>query len=154
MFYILSQGDYHICCYPWHFMGVVANGGGYKVADFIILFIAASRPTIKQLNRFVIPRVAPNWYNLGLELLSGDEARTLNSYNGSIQKRCSQVFRVWLERNPKADWYQLVEALKNVQLNDVAGDLRNMFTGLSLCIGSGKGGPTRVVALFDFKGDP
>ena len=100
----------------------------------VYIYIAVSRPTIKQLKRYVVPKVAHKWqwYNLGLELLDdGEEARSLNLYTGGNQKCCSEMLRDWLNRNPKADWYQLVAALESpaVQLNIVAGDIRNMFTG-------------------------
>ena len=77
----------------------------------------------------MIPKVAHKWHSLGLKLLNG-EARSLNLYTGGNQKRCSKMLRVWLNGN--CDWYQLVEALESpdVQLNNVAGEIRNMFTGI------------------------
>ena len=92
------------------------------------MFLAAARPTIGQLNKFVIPNVGHRWRNLGVKLLGVDEAERLT---GGNQKRCSEILRIWLDRNPNADWYQLVEALDSprVQLSDVAGEIRNMFTG-------------------------
>ena len=76
----------------------------------------------------MIPNVGHRWRNLGVELLGVDEAERLT---GGNQKRCSEILRIWLDRNPNADWYQLVEALDSprVQLSDVAGEIRNMFTG-------------------------
>ena len=45
-------------------------------------FLAVTRPTIGQLNKFVIPRVLHKWYDLGLQLLGAGEAERLNSYTG------------------------------------------------------------------------
>ena len=92
-------------------------------------FLAVTRPTIGQLNKFVIPRVLHKWHDLGLQLLGAGEAERLNSYTGGSQKRCSEMLRVWLQRNPDADWYLLIKALESAQLNNVAGDIRNMFVG-------------------------
>ena len=76
----------------------------------------------------MIPNVAHRWRNLGLELLGDDETEKLT---GGNQKRCSDTLRIWLDKDSNADWYQLVKALDSphVQLNDVASEIRNMFTG-------------------------
>ena len=81
---------------------------------YIYIYIAVSKPTTKQLKRYVIPKVAHKWHNLGLELLDdGEEARSLSLYTGGSQKRCLEMLRDWLNRNPKANWYQLVAALES-----------------------------------------
>lgn len=79
----------------------------------------------------MISKVGHKWHKLGLELLGKDEAERLRSYTGGNQKCCSEMLRAWLDRNPDADWYQLVNALdsSSVQLSNVAGDIRSMFTG-------------------------
>ena len=94
-------------------------------------FVADSKPTIKQLKKWVIPRVGHKWHNLGFQLLDHVKAKRLSTSKGGNQKCCLEVLRVWLDGNPDTNWYPLVEALesKSVQLNEVAGDIRNMFTG-------------------------
>ena len=79
----------------------------------------------------MIPRVGHKWHSLGFELLGYVEAKRLSASKGSNQKCCLKILRVWLDGNPNTNWYRLVEALESesVQLNEVAGDIRNMFTG-------------------------
>ena len=79
----------------------------------------------------MIPKVAHKWRNVGLQLLGDDEARMLNLYTGGNRKCCSEMLRDWLERSPNADWYDLVAALESpaVELGNVAGEIKNMFTG-------------------------
>ena len=36
---------------------------------------------------------------------------------------CERMFDMWLERTPQASWKQLIEALKEVQLNQLASEL-------------------------------
>ena len=75
-------------------------------------------PTLKYLQRLVIPRVSSKWFELGIELL--DESHTAkldtikNTYPCNFEKCCFEMFRFWLEVYPKdATWYKVTEALKS-----------------------------------------
>ena len=98
------------------------------------MYTADSRPSIKLLQKLVIPYVATKWFELGAELLDEDEEYKLDNieFNHSdVSKRCLEMFRTWLKHtNPT--WAQIVAALKSrgVDLASVADDLRKHFTGI------------------------
>ena len=83
----------------------------------------------------VIPRVAPQWYELGVELLSEDQEKHLDiiksDYGSDHKKCCTEMFWYWLKTDPNASWYHLVIALRSpaLELHSVASDLEKMFQG-------------------------
>ena len=85
------------------------------------------RPEIKFLNRHVreqlCARSAEMWKDLGIELLgmgSNDALNVIQSNNSDVMNCCSAMFQLWLDRQPSASWRQLIEALKQLQLNYLA----------------------------------
>jgi len=42
---------------------------------------------------------------------------------------CKEMFKKWLETQPKANWGQLIDALREVELTDVAELLRRRLSG-------------------------
>ena len=68
--------------------------------------------------------------DLGVQLLVDDDdiavldARTRNM---DEWQRCSVMFQLWRERQPRATWRQLIDALKKIKLNTVANDLENLL---------------------------
>ena len=67
--------------------------------------------------------------DLGRELLSKenyDALEVISNENNELRNCCSAMFRLWLERQPeRAKWRQLVEALKKLQLNNLAGEIES-----------------------------
>jgi len=45
-----------------------------------------------------------------------------------VRECCSRMFTLWRERTPKANWKQLIEALKEVKLNRLASELEGLLT--------------------------
>ena len=73
---------------------------------------------------------AQTWKDLGIELLEvgNDEALDVISNNNSdsdVEKRCSAMFRLWLDRQPNASWRQLIEKLEQLQLNYLANQIKS-----------------------------
>ena len=87
----------------------------------------------------VIPQVAPQWYELGVELFSEDQEKHLDiikSDHGSDHKKCcTEMFWHWLRTDPNASWHQLVTSLRSpaVELHVVAADIEKMFQGQCMC---------------------
>ena len=79
--------------------------------------------------------MAPNWYDLGIQLLREDQEPHLDVINANHShdkvKSCKEMFWLWLKSHPNASWHQLIEALKSpaIQLHSVAADIERMFTG-------------------------
>ena len=101
---------------------------------WFVLNTATSTPSKKKLLEF-IPRMAPHWYEIGLQLLNDNQEPhldviKLNCSNDYIQC-CLKMLWYWLETNPKASWQQLTNSLRSpvLQLNTVAASIEAMFTG-------------------------
>ena len=95
-------------------------------------------PELKYLNRNVRPdlcaacEVNPQaWKDLGIELMSDSAAAALSTisvnHNGNVVSCCSSLFSLWFERQPKASWRQLIEALKNINLEKLATQIEGQL---------------------------
>ena len=86
---------------------------------------------MKDLNRHVIPLVATRWYDLGLELLETQhekELEIIEAGNNEIKTCCRKMFSKWLETQfDNASWDQLIQAVKNIELNNVANDIEQLL---------------------------
>jgi len=96
------------------------------------LAIGQSRPTMKVLNKHVIPRVSTKWYDLGLELIDDKyetELETIRTdYRNDGSKMCCQkMFSKWLETRDDASWDHIIEAMRNIELNSVASDVEQLL---------------------------
>ena len=101
--------------------------------DGLAYISATSAPSKRKLLE-LIPSVAPQWYELGIQLLREDQEPHLDvikSDCGNDNKRCCvQMFWYWLKTNPKASWQQLLDALRSpaLELCTVAANIEAMFT--------------------------
>ena len=79
---------------------------------------------MKDLNAFVIPKVATKWYELGLKLLETEYVTELDNieanFKTDVKRCCTEMFKNWLETQSDASWDQLIQAMKNMGLNSVA----------------------------------
>ena len=98
------------------------------------VYLANSKPSKKKILE-LIPHVAPQWYELGIQLLREDQESHLDvikaDHGHNILKSCTEMFWLWLKSHPNATWHQLIESLKSpaVNLHSVAADIERMFTG-------------------------
>ena len=100
-------------------------------------------PEDKYLNKFVRDKIcaacASNpelWRDLGIELMGQESADKLDVMKvdyGNVTERCSAMFVLWRQTQPKANWNQLIQALKNVKLDTLADEIDKM---LLPCVGS------------------
>ena len=71
------------------------------------------------------------WFDLGIELLDQKYVTELNTIRFDVTKRprerCSEMFEVWLERQPRASWRRLITALKKIHMNNLASDVEKML---------------------------
>ena len=96
--------------------------------------MADSKPTLKMLQRHVIPHVASKWFQLGLELFDEKEEHLLNNIKSTQKEnddKCLEMFCVWTMSHSDATWSQIVEALKSpgVYLVAVTDELEKNFIG-------------------------
>ena len=68
-----------------------------------------------------------NWYDIGLKLLN-DYAKldVMEKDNpGKSEECCTEMFKIWLERNPDASWNQLITVLEGIELNTAAKNIKS-----------------------------
>ena len=90
-------------------------------------------PDDKYLNKYVRENVAGTnkWRDLGIELMGQDAVPSLcvirKDYPNNVEECCSRMFTEWRQRTPKASWKQLIEALKEVKLTQLASELKELL---------------------------
>ena len=84
----------------------------------------------------VVPRVAPQWYEFGIELFSEEDQEKYldiikSDYGSDHKKCCTEMFWHWLRTDPEASWHQLITSLRSpaVELHVVAADIEKMVQG-------------------------
>ena len=95
-------------------------------------------PEDKYLNKFVRDEVCAacvgnpdKWKDLGIVLMGQESVPRLkiikvdNSKN--VMQCCSEMFNLWYERQPKANWNQLIRALKEVKLHTLATKIETLL---------------------------
>ena len=92
-------------------------------------------PDDKHLNKYVRRKVcaagANKWRDLGIVLMGQDAVADLDviriNHPNDVEERCSRMFTKWRQRTPKASWKQLIEALKEVNLTQLASELEELL---------------------------
>ena len=92
-------------------------------------------PDDKYLNKYVRGKVcaagANKWRDLGIVLMGQDAVTDLDmirvDYPYNVKECCSRMFTEWRQRTPKASWKQLIEALKEVKLTQLASELEELL---------------------------
>ena len=111
-----------------------------SMRHFFIIVTADSKPSIKMLQRHVIPYMATKWYELGAELLDEKEEHTLSTieinYSRDANKCCFEMFRRWLQTDVNATWSRIVEALESpgINLASLATDLRELIGKIAVFV--------------------
>ena len=81
------------------------------------------RPILKYLNR-LRKDISSHWYDLGVELLDNSHVAKLESISENnqrdVNKCCTKMFQLWLETNNLATWKDFLDALKALELWDLA----------------------------------
>ena len=97
----------------------------------MIMHAGYHRPALRYLNKYVRKDTSHMWHDLGLELLEQEDEGMLNeievNYPSDVTKRCKEMFCLWLDRCPNATWNQLIQALKEVGLNNLAAKIEGML---------------------------
>ena len=100
-----------------------------------VLLPVNDRPYDKHLNKYVRGKVCAagtdKWRDLGIVLMGQDAVTDLDTirvdYPYNVKECCSRMFTEWRQRTPKASWKQLIEALKEVKLTQLASELEELL---------------------------
>ena len=100
-----------------------------------LLHTVDDRPEEKYINRHVkenICAAGPEvWLDLGIELLQKEHIAALKTIKSNVSDctvRCSEMFALWLERQPKASWRNLIDALKQIHQKQLASNIENLLS--------------------------
>ena len=102
------------------------------LTNFTFIKVATNKPKLVDLNKFVRPKVAKKWRDLGIELLSAvengvDQLDIIRENNPrDVETCCTEMFQFWLNNANDASWKELVEALKIIGHNVLAEDLKKV----------------------------
>ena len=73
------------------------------------------------------------WYDLGLQLLDPEDETKLdtikNNNPGNANGACTEMFSLWLHKNPLASWNSLISTIKGpgIEKHDVACKIEQML---------------------------
>ena len=85
---------------------------------------------MKYLNRYV-SALGEVWLQLGTELLDNKDVSALYAIQSDESKctvGCSEMFKLWLERQPEASWRRLIQALKQIDMNTLATEIEKSLS--------------------------
>ena len=71
------------------------------------------------------------WLDLGIQLLEKEDIPALLAIKSDVSEcseRCSKMFNLWLDRQPKASWSNLIEGLKLIHQNKLASDIVDLLS--------------------------
>ena len=116
-------------------------------------------PDDKHLNKYVRGNVCAagtdKWQDLGIELMGQDAVYVLNEIKANSNDNvecCTRMFTEWRKRTPTASWKQLIEALKEVELTQLASELERLLQPTKLEEQSALVTSERQQSLKRFKG--
>ena len=101
-----------------------------------IYFAVDDRPEEKFLNRYAREQLCAMepqiWKDLGLELLgkeSNNALGVIENNHSDVTIRCSNMFELWLRKQPTASWRKLIQAMKQLKLNSLADQIESQLIG-------------------------
>ena len=90
---------------------------------------------MRDLQNIVVPKVADNCYELGIQLFSEQHLPKLNeictAYSNDLRRGCIKMLEYWLKTTPGATWDDLISALKapGLVLLSIADDVEKEVKG-------------------------
>ena len=91
-------------------------------------------PDDKYLNKYVREKICAagtnKWRDLGIELMEQDAIPSLDVISANHTNNvecCTRMFTEWRQRTPKPSWKQLIEALNEVKLTQLASELEELL---------------------------
>ena len=83
---------------------------------YIVTAIIPSKPVLKDLHNILIPKIADDWYGIGIQLFNNSQLPKLEeirtTYSNDHRGGCVEMLRYWLQITPEATWDDLIHALR------------------------------------------
>ena len=102
----------------------------------MIVCVGTDELNIRLLNIHVRDKVAPKWFDLGVQLLSSEQSEKLDTirqdFPTDTNMCCTEMFKYWLDVDSEASWIKLIAALKQIDYHALAENIRtNVLKGFS-----------------------
>ena len=123
-----------------HFKSIMCVSLSLEVAvclyysEHYLDILGNERPQYEYLIKFVRDKVCAacannpeKWRDLGIELIGQQKVDIIKANNGDVTQRCSVMLSLWLEIKSKASWNQLIQALKDVELETLADEVHKLL---------------------------
>ena len=91
--------------------------------------LGSDKPKISELHDHVRGVIAPQWYDLGIQLLDDEHTEKLDviqSNHRDSEQCCTAMFQCWLKVDKAASWDKLITALKHVSHVTLAEKIKAM----------------------------
>ena len=80
--------------------------------------------------------VKGKWKELGYKLLDHTDVDIIEIDHWlSVKECCSMMFNKWLRTAPKPSWRQVTEALRSIDLTDLAAEVERRLLPVEKCVG-------------------
>ena len=90
------------------------------------IFYLGLKPTIKQLIDVLKEKV--DWYELGIQLdITTGVLKYIKEDNDTAKQRLIAMLEKWLSKYPEKGWSHIVDALRQMEKNDVADDVNEKY---------------------------
>ena len=87
-------------------------------SNFIVYIgVGKDKPTLKDINNYTVPQLAPQWRKLGVELKFNNYLMNIieHDHPNDSETCCSKMLSEWLDNNSAATWDNLIAAVANLQ---------------------------------------
>ena len=96
-------------------------------------YTGTDKPTLKLLIKYCRDKVAPQWYDFGMQLLENEYVDKLNiiekNHPGDVERCCTEMFKCWLKIDTEASWNKIEDALEGIGLHVAAKRIRDVTKG-------------------------
>ena len=83
---------------------------------YIVVIIDPSKPVLKDLHNILIPKIANDWYEVGIQLFNNSQLPKLDeiraTYSSNHRQGCVEMLKYWLQITPEATWDNLIHVLR------------------------------------------
>ena len=91
------------------------------------IYVGANKPTITSLSKYRV-KIALHWRELGIRLLQEKDINKLNiikeNHPSNIERCCDEMIKHWLDVDTEASWDKLIRALKQIEQNALAAEIK------------------------------
>ena len=109
----------------------------FDYITYMHTYLGTDKPSIKLLHKYVRDRVAPQWRDLGIQLMEQESVDMLAiieaNHPNDVQRCCTEMLEYWLRNDDDASWNKLISAFEQIGQKAVAAKIKkNVVKGIPL----------------------